>query len=125
MIQYFYLNTSHVLIYPDTLASPDTSALYLNTSHVLIYRQVVKLQDGKLQFKYISCSYLSSLAWLSAFGFANLNTSHVLIYHTEAQKRASIKYNLNTSHVLIYQPQNQEENLEGQNLNTSHVLIYL
>ena len=57
----FYLNTSHVLIYP--------------TEHVQIYFLHT--------FKYISCSYLSQKMRREDAEAFYLNTSHVLIYQAE------------------------------------------
>ena len=56
------LNTSHVLIYHNHLRTMVKSILNLNTSHVLIYQKYVStLRPVSIQFKYISCSYLSSM----------------------------------------------------------------
>ena len=65
---YSYSNTSHVLIYPyksyRVFASKDNS----NTSHVLIYLSEAAGDRKEIPlFKYISCSYLSSV--LSPFLF--------------------------------------------------------
>ena len=59
--QKIYLNTSHVLIYPN-VESYFQLGKDLNTSHVLIYR----ITEGDMElkqalFKYISCSYLSNV----------------------------------------------------------------
>ena len=56
--------------------------------------------------------------------FANLNTSHVLIYPASAPWGYSIASYLNTSHVLIYHFSWQHPSPSNLNLNTSHVLIY-
>ena len=98
----FNLNTSHVLIYPASSASVAYSSSHLNTSHVLIYLGVdIKLFDER-RFKYISCSYLSTLIKSLNSSFLNLNTSHVLIYPSVAVLIVSSSSDLNTSHVLIY-----------------------
>ena len=54
---------------------------YLNTSHVLIYHHQQQFYIfPEHQFKYISCSYLSSKREVCAEDCRDLNTSHVLIY---------------------------------------------
>ena len=43
-----------------------------------------------IQFKYISCSYLSNIEVINSFLSKNLNTSHVLIYQEVEDKRVTL-----------------------------------
>ena len=53
-------------------------------------------------FKYISCSYLSDAAEVACGAPDRLNTSHVLIYRRKEPVNVIPNNRLNTSHVLIY-----------------------
>ena len=119
-----HLNTSHVLIYRNLFIYLVLILCNLNTSHVLIYPSTVHTWGTYNTFKYISCSYLSSLIFLEKRVLLHLNTSHVLIYRTTRVRKKSLKAYLNTSHVLIYQELQQILCMSLTNLNTSHVLIY-
>ncbi len=95
-------NTSHVLIYrPVVVGVPETQR-HSNTSHVLIYLGLAIDKYKALEFKYISCSYLSyyNTSWKEVF--CNSNTSHVLIYPGEKCTGEQHQHYSNTSHVLIY-----------------------
>ena len=74
------LNTSHVLIYRNSVFLSLNCPSDLNTSHVLIYRLEICCNCDLFIFKYISCSYLSLDVEKAAKLLQNLNTSHVLIY---------------------------------------------
>ena len=52
-------NTSHVLIYPAHQSAHLLLWQHSNTSHVLIYHQAMPELNIAIEFKYISCSYLS------------------------------------------------------------------
>ncbi len=59
-----YSNTSHVLIYQSGMRWKLLPPCHSNTSHVLIYpRHGIFLIHVVIQFKYISCSYLSEKAF--------------------------------------------------------------
>ena len=79
-----------------------TGILNLNTSHVLIYQRVVIFGEYVLEFKYISCSYLSKQSEKQDRIKSYLNTSHVLIYPALPELYFLAYIHLNTSHVLIY-----------------------
>ena len=119
----------------------------LNTSHVLIYRNN-GIKGGKyMEFKYISCSYLSEYALSgidASLEFKYISCSYLSsLFHQQCVYRQSFKYiscsylsdfalyfllgasNLNTSHVLIYLELLSMEQRGILHLNTSHVLIYL
>ena len=66
----------------------------------IIYRS--KYNYLAIQFKYISCSYLSDNRTPASLGGFNSNTSHVLIYQLLKWNTTPLKINSNTSHVLIY-----------------------
>ena len=97
----------------------------LNTSHVLIYPGDTIPAGKSLEFKYISCSYLSVLQCGHSHSSNNLNTSHVLIYLFLTSPRRTEDIDLNTSHVLIYRFVVSFICPFFDYLNTSHVLIYL
>ena len=75
-----YSNTSHVLIYQERAPNEAICGYNSNTSHVLIYRHCILIWWLELQFKYISCSYLSQLTVQKKIFKDYSNTSHVLIY---------------------------------------------
>ena len=77
-----------------------------------------------LLFKYISCSYLSYHRSVFVYIVNHLNTSHVLIYLAVKTSYIKLKIYLNTSHVLIYPGFISSKHQTCFNLNTSHVLIY-
>ena len=55
------LNTSHVLIYRNSVFLSLNCPSDLNTSHVLIYQNKLRTGQPIKRFKYISCSYLSNV----------------------------------------------------------------
>ncbi len=76
-----YSNTSHVLIYQSGMRWKLLPPCHSNTSHVLIYpRHGIFLIHVVIQFKYISCSYLSYFSFPLEKVCCDSNTSHVLIY---------------------------------------------
>ena len=80
-VDHEYSNTSHVLIYQERATNEAICGYNSNTSHVLIYRHCILIWWLELQFKYISCSYLSQLTVQKKIFKDYSNTSHVLIYH--------------------------------------------
>ena len=144
--RYIYSNTSHVLIYLRNGWLQHLILLYSNTSHVLIYHNHLTTFIIAPLFKYISCSYLSDLAFLvcakrvefkyiscsylsrmeinthsTPFTFKYISCSYLsLLIRTGWNNRR----NSNTSHVLIYLTSFRQFSLHIQHSNTSHVLIY-
>ena len=76
-----YLNTSHVILYPQEDENLREVLQHLNTSHVILYH------------KYI--------IYIGGFG-KNLNTSHVILYQSLRYSMSRLKFYLNTSHVILY-----------------------
>ena len=77
-----------------------------------------------VEFKYISCSYLSWLLPTMQTSITNSNTSHVLIYRCLTFSFNSDNSYSNTSHVLIYPLVADAKAPKFTDSNTSHVLIY-
>ena len=102
--EYYNSNTSHVLIYPSMSYLLVGQYIDSNTSHVLIYRLSANgYTDRTNGFKYISCSYLSTLANVSEMQtkiFKYISCSYLSFYNLS---NGLTNLHSNTSHVLIYQ----------------------
>ena len=75
----------------------------LNTSHVILYPNTLVNKQSLSLFKYISCYSLSLAAAAENPAQANLNTSHVILYLPYMLRVGSFLNHLNTSHVILYQ----------------------
>ena len=80
-------NTSHVLIYPKKTLEIQSKKINSNTSHVLIYHECLEYEIEIEEFKYISCSYLSTGRVIINIRLIDSNTSHVLIYRLHLRLR--------------------------------------
>ncbi len=94
-------NTSHVLIYPALAGSPVSRKSNSNTSHVLIYPVSSIWFWDIVEFKYISCSYLSTCRIpLSLYYDIQIHLMFLFISFSKPSYESF--FDSNTSHVLIY-----------------------
>ena len=128
------LNTSHVILYRENLL---LLLLYLSSfKYISCYSlSYYNKQDKKCHcvFKYISCyslsifphtfNFLNKFKYISCYSLslefskflsasANLNTSHVILYHMITILFITLNANLNTSHVILYPSFSQENQLK-------------